>query len=47
MMVFLKESIFKVYGTRMIVSFWPLRLEKSFIYQTPSWETKLANCPNI
>jgi hypothetical protein len=38
MMVFIKASIFKVYGTRMIVSFWPLNLGKSFIYHTPSWE---------
>jgi hypothetical protein len=46
MMVFLKASLFKVYGIKMIVSFWPLRLGNSFIYQTPSWE-KLANFPNI
>jgi hypothetical protein len=35
---FLKATMFKVYSTRMIVSLWPLRLGKSFIYQTPSWE---------
>jgi hypothetical protein len=35
---FLKASIFKVNSTGMIVSFWPLRLGKSFIYQTPSWK---------
>jgi hypothetical protein len=35
---FCKSINIQVYGTRMIVSFWPLRLGKSFIYQTPSWE---------
>jgi hypothetical protein len=31
---FLEASMLKVYGTRMIVIFWPLRLGKYFICQT-------------
>jgi hypothetical protein len=43
---FLKASIFKVYGTRMIVSFWPLRLGK-YLFTRHQVGKKLANCPNI
>jgi hypothetical protein len=34
MMAFLEASMLEVYGTRMIVIFWPLGLGRSFICQT-------------
>jgi hypothetical protein len=38
MMDFLKASMLEVYGTRMIVIFWPLKLGRSFICRTQDLE---------
>jgi hypothetical protein len=38
MMAFLEASMLEVYGTRMIVIFWPLRLGRYFICQTQDLE---------
>jgi hypothetical protein len=38
MMVFLEASMLEVYGIRMIVIFWPLKLGRSFICQTQDLE---------
>jgi hypothetical protein len=38
MMAFLEASMLEVYGTRMIVIFWPLRLGRSFIFQIQDLE---------
>jgi hypothetical protein len=46
MMAFLEASMLEVYGTRMIVLFWPLRLGRSFICQTQDLE-KLVSCIDI
>jgi hypothetical protein len=38
MMAFLEASMLEVYGTRMIVIFWPLTLGRSFVCQTQDLE---------
>jgi hypothetical protein len=46
MMVFLEASMLEVYGTIMIVIFWPLRLGRRFICQTQDLE-KIGKLYNI
>jgi hypothetical protein len=38
MMVFVEASMLEVYGTRMIVIFWSLKLGRSFIFHTQNLE---------